>query len=643
MILFQAQIEEHQTLAEHYRELAAKREALAAGLLAVQQQADSDLWSLRQLVDKCSLVAPGAIAQLKSAVLELFIGEDNNGSEGGNHPTDPTPDPDGDESQAAIDSEQLDEEGLTESVTCDEGQVEIASEQVDEEEPELLCLNGFTGDCLTSADLDETLEEQECHNTPLTYTQAIKNRCSACWGYEVRSKGDIKSGFVNRANLNFMEAVNLERTGREFYKVVENYLNRLYYTGQSCEWASPFASPVSFDETKYPKTLIPGSRFWHGATWSTGTVIKVLGNDEYLCQFDGAVGEVELDRPSLHYIPNSLAGQHSDIDQAPKIGQKCDWACSVNFDIPQPKEASTEMVHTSARTGYLKVKASGQILAAYAWFPRKDLAESWFDWLDGMSLGSSELRFTKRNSSWKYEIKLTGLSMTQIERLSQEDLGRKPSKKKETPAQAAGIEPPSGWRQPQLKENSPQLFAKVLLPEPEYYGQVLPVSRVSNNGIGYTLTLPNGDNRWYRADMVQIVDTEIEENAPPTEPTQPVDEAVPMAENQQKGEAIAFEFGDIAEVTADLNGTHLVGSFGKVKFVKDNRIALEIDEQLAYFQPEELKLRSKAEEPREQQQLQTGQVLLNNRVVTTGAYIGSARRTAIANARRGTANSHRST
>jgi hypothetical protein len=31
MILFQSQIEEHQRLAEHYRELAAQREAKAAG------------------------------------------------------------------------------------------------------------------------------------------------------------------------------------------------------------------------------------------------------------------------------------------------------------------------------------------------------------------------------------------------------------------------------------------------------------------------------------------------------------------------------------------------------------------------------------------------------------------------------------
>ncbi len=77
MILFQAQIEEHQKLAEHYRELAAQREALAAGLLAFQQQADSDLSSLRLLVDKCKEVAPSAIASLKTAVLNLFSESDS--------------------------------------------------------------------------------------------------------------------------------------------------------------------------------------------------------------------------------------------------------------------------------------------------------------------------------------------------------------------------------------------------------------------------------------------------------------------------------------------------------------------------------------------------------------------------------------
>jgi hypothetical protein len=91
MILFQAQIQEHQDLAQHYRDLAANREALAAGLLAVQQQADSDLSSLRMLVDKCKEVAPSAITSLKTAVLGLF---DSGNNDGGNPSPDPTPDRD---------------------------------------------------------------------------------------------------------------------------------------------------------------------------------------------------------------------------------------------------------------------------------------------------------------------------------------------------------------------------------------------------------------------------------------------------------------------------------------------------------------------------------------------------------------------
>jgi hypothetical protein len=113
MILFQVQIEEHQKLAEHYRELAAKREALAAGLLTVQQQADSDLSSLKQLVDKCKEVAPSAIATLKTAVLNLFSSDYGN-----DQPIEPDPTP-----------------------------------GTDEEESELLCLNGETGEALTTADI----------------------------------------------------------------------------------------------------------------------------------------------------------------------------------------------------------------------------------------------------------------------------------------------------------------------------------------------------------------------------------------------------------------------------------------------------------------------------------------------------------
>ncbi|HEY9601811.1 MAG TPA: hypothetical protein V6C85_09390 [Allocoleopsis sp.] len=54
MILFQSEIAEHQQLAEHYRELAAKREAFAQSFIEVQSQAQADLGSLKALVEKCS-------------------------------------------------------------------------------------------------------------------------------------------------------------------------------------------------------------------------------------------------------------------------------------------------------------------------------------------------------------------------------------------------------------------------------------------------------------------------------------------------------------------------------------------------------------------------------------------------------------
>jgi hypothetical protein len=126
-----------------------------------------------------------------------------------------------------------------------------------------------------------------------------------------------------------------------------------------------------------------------------------------------------------------------------------------------------------------------------------------------------EMRESLRNPSCTWELKIKGLSMTQVERLSKEVLYQKP--KKETPAQTAGIEPPPGWGKLQILASS-QLFVEVLHKDSEYYGQTLPVSRVSANEIGYTVQLPTGDSRWFRADVVQVIDSKIEEKAQPSDP-----------------------------------------------------------------------------------------------------------------------------
>jgi hypothetical protein len=170
-----------------------------------------------------------------------------------------------------------------------------------------------------------------------------------------------------------MEAVNLERTGKEFYQIVEAYLDRLYYNGQTCEWASPLASPLC-------------SLVW---------------------------------------------------EDAPLLGQACTWAslfasplaCAVEF--PQPdsqKPAYTEFVKVSDRVGYIRVNTTGEIISTYAGFNNKSRAKSWANYLETMT-SRIELRAAHRLGDWKHELKISGLSITQIERLSTENLDKMPPDK----------------------------------------------------------------------------------------------------------------------------------------------------------------------------------------------------------------------
>jgi hypothetical protein len=293
MLLFQSQIEEHQKLAEHYRELAAKREAKAAELIAIEQQVMGAIQTLNEI--KQNLDAD-AIATLQSAVMGLF---GTAGNDGGNQPTLATPD--------------SDPTGLN------------------HDEPELLCLNGETGEAVTTEDLADSSQTQR-----LTYTQAIKNRCGACWGYEVATKDDIKAGFINRTDLGFMEAVNLERTGREFYETVESYLNKLYYNGQASQLEE---CPDSSRTGQYYELASP--------------LVCLLWED------------------------------------APLLGQ----SCPVSFESSQqPTTPFVELVKVSDAIAYQK-KHDGEILCCYVGFEKKSVAKFWMKFLEPVtsSLGKSKI------------------------------------------------------------------------------------------------------------------------------------------------------------------------------------------------------------------------------------------------------------
>jgi hypothetical protein len=161
--------------------------------------------------------------------------------------------------------------------------------------------------------------------------------------------------------------------------------------------------------------LSRGSRFWFGAPDNTGTVLESAVHGEYKVQIDGAVGEVTLERHRLHYIVEALTGQTCDIDKAPLTGQHC------TIPFTSAEVAYTEFVKVSDRVGYMKVNTSGEIIATYAGFNNKSRAKSWANYLETMT-SRIELRAAKRLGDWKHELKISGLSIKQIERIAAENL-----------------------------------------------------------------------------------------------------------------------------------------------------------------------------------------------------------------------------
>jgi preprotein translocase subunit YajC len=108
--------------------------------------------------------------------------------------------------------------------------------------------------------------------------------------------------------------------------------------------------------------------------------------------------------------------------------------------------------------------------------------------------------------------------------------------------------------------------------------------------------------------------------------------AVSLVQKVQPTEKI--EFNDLIEVIADGNDcVGLVGAFGRVKIIGESRIGVEIDEQLTYFKPSELRIKAKEERTPQRQALQSGQQLMGDRIVTSGNYVGQGRISQMLNAK----------
>lgn len=427
------------------------------------------------LKTKIEAVNSNAIASLKSAVLVLFDSGDN-GGDGGNHPIEPTPGP-------------------------------------DDSEPELLCLNGLTGECLTTAD-DEELPAD--------------NPVGDEW--VLSSEAPLTGQFC---------AVNPEL----YWEITPP-------DGSSWEFASPYACLL----------------------WEDAPML------EQHCTISPSTTEDNENKST-----NEVEGM-----------------------------AYIELVrHPENEAVAYQRKHDGEIICCYIGFTAKAKAQSWQIFVEAMT-DRVELRPATRMSAFKYELKVKGLSKTQIDRLASECDVKKTYHKPWN-----GETKPPTYKEPERKlpvnpdEVEPgDIVVQLLTPSASYK-----IIQVMPNGILDCENMTTRDRLGLRPTAVTLVQ---------------------KGEKPQLTEPI--EFNDVVEVVADGNDTvGLVGTFGRVKTIKGDRIGVEIDNQLVYFKSNELSVKAKAEILREQQQLQSGQVLTGNRVVTTGNYFGAARRTAIANARRGTA------
>jgi hypothetical protein len=491
MILFQSEIAEHQQLAEHYRELAAKREALAQSFIEVQSQAQTDLGSLKTLVEKCSgLGGNNAIASLKSAVLELF-GTDDGNDGGGNQPTDPAPGSDP--------CDEIKEDSIGSRFTP-------GSTLVDEV--------GSYGLVIGTNNLGMSVDWLGLGEVPNPASgKGVWYRWSddAIASLRIAAHDQVKL-FTTDEFLQFQHWDKDQLDELWDGEWVSDYgcqyrwggatINRwIVVFADSCEWASPFTSPIA----------------------------------------------------CLLWVDAPLLGQHCTI--TPIATEDNKNKCTQEGEAM----AYCELVKVTDAIAYQRKTATGEIICTYIGFRTKTIAQSWIKFFEAIS-SNLELRQAKRMQGFKWEMKVKGLSINQIERYAKDCDFAKSYNSTESPAQVAGIEPPSGWKQVQVECDR------------------------------LTCTL---------------------------------------------------EEGDVVEVLSDRHAGYKghVGTLQLISRMSELPFSIKFaNGHVRYYPRTELKFIAKGESgTKTNPGLHTGQVLMGNRVVTTGAYVGAARRSRISNARRGTA------
>jgi hypothetical protein len=385
-------------------------------LIELDALTDHTLEGLADVVSKIQCNAPDAIASLKSAVLGLF----DDGNDGGNQPTDPTPD---DPTPRA-------------------------------EQPQTY----------NSSDVEEL--ETVCAELPHTYTPG--------------------SSLVDE-NGSFGIVIGINNVGMSVdWLGLGSCPNPASGKGIWYNWAKDSQAIASFKPAAHDQVkLLSTSDFLQLQGWEKEQLEEHWDNE----WFDVGVG-----------CQCKWGG--ATIDRWIVVFEfACEWAsplatpitCTVEF--PQPY---AEFVKVSDHIGYIKVNTTGEIIATYAGFNNKSRAKSWANYLETMT-SRIELRAAKRLGDWKHELKLSGLSMKQIERIAAENLEKMP------PAKEPSL-PPTYKPQPITQPVNPDevgegdIVTALLTPSSSYK-----VIQVMPNGILDCENLTTGDRLGLRPGAVSLV------------------------------------------------------------------------------------------------------------------------------------------
>jgi hypothetical protein len=170
-----------------------------------------------------------------------------------------------------------------------------------------------------------------------------------------------------------MEAVNLERTGKEFYQTVEAYLDRLYYNGQSCqmedcpessrtgqryEWATPFAcllwedalllgQTCAIEVTPYVELVKVSDRMAYQRQHDGEIICTYIGfrtkaiAQSWMHFFEAITSKVELRQAKrLEGCKWEIKAKGLSINQIERYTRDCDFSKSYRSEVCSSKPPS---------------------------------------------------------------------------------------------------------------------------------------------------------------------------------------------------------------------------------------------------------------------------------------------------------------